>query len=333
MSKQKPCHFAIYNDDVHLGQNLLLTPLIATICEIFPDSVIHLIVPRDIHYLWKSGEYKVIIVNNLCQFQTKNYDIVFGVTKKESFLAKPQSIRTNFLIAEDLLMNFSAWVSNIQSNHYLDFIQLDLITHDRYLANRYLNYISPWRNLIQDRDLSSKKIFYPIKQEAEDAVILWLVSKRIWTQKRVYLNLGGVSNTTWRCIENYIELTRRLFAWGKDLSILLNNGPSENALVQEYISQLPSYRKNLYIVPKHELELQYTAAMIKNCHLTITKDSGIYHLSNAVGAHTLVFTHYCKDMDLWLKESKNVMVIATNDKKKDPTIEEVFKKAVKFLST
>lgn len=211
-------------------------------------------------------------------------------------------------------------------------MQFDFLTHDRYLANRYLNYISPWRNLIKTPDLIVNKIFYQVLQDAEDFAISYLTSKRIWTRKRIYLNLGGVSNTTWQGVENHVDLTRRLFLWKKDLSILLNNGPSENSLIQEYISQLPSYRNNLYIIPKHKLGLQYAAAMIKNCHLTVTKDSGIYHLSNAVGANTLVFTHYYADMDLWLKESKNVKVITTNDEKKDPTVEEVFMEAVKFLT-
>lgn len=81
ISRLKPSRFAIYNDDIYLGQNFLLSPLINVIHEIFPNSVIHLIIPKDIHYLWESGRYKVII-DDLYQSHTKNYDVVLGLTKK-----------------------------------------------------------------------------------------------------------------------------------------------------------------------------------------------------------------------------------------------------------
>ncbi|MBU1098931.1 MAG: hypothetical protein KKA84_00895 [Bacteroidetes bacterium] len=313
----------IYNDDRFLGQNLLITPLINELGAIFEnDCLIYIIAPQEIHEFWLNSIYNIALYN-LAEECEIDFDIFLALTHKRSFLISPPKISTKVLIAENFHDNTAYWDSHIVFNYSFDLAEFaaNKKLDDMYLAHRYIIYATPWMTKLLINN--EPALNYPIKEENISSVLRYFKNNDIYSMSKIFLNLGGISNSTWRDHNKYIELARKVLT-NLNVCLILNNGPNEIDINSKFILELDAYKDRIYLPKNEKFDINQTAAIIKSCQLVVTKDTGIFHLANAVGSNTIVFTHYYADHKLWLFPAKNIKIIMSSNECTDPGIDEIF---------
>jgi ADP-heptose:LPS heptosyltransferase len=133
----------------------------------------------------------------------------------------------------------------------------------------------------------------------------------------VGINLGGTGEKRWDLV-NFIELGNRLKEKEK-VKVIYIWGPQEKDLVKNL--EIHGVLTEIFPLPR-------LSALLKRCNLFITSDSGIMHLSNAVGTPTLaIFIH--SDSQKFGPKGKGDRVISALNGKLE--MEKVLKEAEKMI--
>jgi len=117
-------------------------------------------------------------------------------------------------------------------------------------------------------------------------------------------------------IHNFIDLARMLINKNSPMNnakILLLGGPGERERVKEIVFALG--KENILNLTA-ELDILSVAAILKKCNIFIGNDSGLMHLSAAVGIPTIGLFGPSKD-ELYAPWGKNAKVIRTKESYKE----------------
>jgi len=173
-------------------------------------------------------------------------------------------------------------------------IEVPSANHIRHATDMHLDLL---RNLIP---LNSTGLpFFEVKREEEKYMRDYLVKMGIRDDDFLLgINLGGTGEKRWET-ENLIELGNRLKE-KEELKVVYIWGPEEKNLVEG---------KKIFGALREILPLPKLSALLKRCNLFISSDSGIMHLSTAVGTPTLaIFTQ--SDPKKYGPKGKNDRVIS-----------------------
>lgn len=156
-------------------------------------------------------------------------------------------------------------------------VEVPQANHTRHAIDMHLDLL---RFLVPR--VSDELPFLEVKPEAREYISHYLEKMGIKDEDfLVGINLGGTGEKRWD-LKNFIELGKTLRE-KENVKVIYIWGPEEKELVKslEVTGILPE------ILPLPKL-----SALLQRCNLFISSDSGIMHLSTAVGTPTLaVFIH------------------------------------------
>lgn len=311
----------VIRQDDRIGNPILTTPLLLSLRKNFPQAKISFLASRVSAELFSGSK----LMDDLLILEKKRY-----IRNPLAFISKFLSLRKRrFDLAFDcsdenqISLSHGMWVylsrAKYRIGHKRDrsdlFLNVEVppVNHTRHAADMHLDLL---RFLVPG--ISEELPFLEVKREEEEYIRNYLEKLSIRDENLlVGINLGGTGEKRWD-LANFIELGKRLKEKEK-VEVVYIWGPQEKDLV-----------KNLKVsgVLTEILPLPRLSALLKRCNLFITSDSGIMHLSNAVGTPTLaIFIH--SDSQKFGPRGKNDRVLSLLEGKIE--LREVLKEAEKMI--
>jgi len=260
-----------------IGDVILITPLIRAIKEIYPDSLLDvMVIPQTADILENNPSINELVifdkrknkfisfVNTLRIIKKKKYDIAFS----------PHSSMTTALLM---------YLSKIPTRVGFDRWQAkNLLTHKvphpggKHKTEKNLHLLS----LFSDNKFSIQTELFPSEKMFKKASAL-LSDLKMNTRKLIAVAPGSVWFTKKWPQEYYKILVKQLSENG--YGIVFIGSPDERKICEEISPEKNSI--NL----AGELSLLESAAVIEKCDLMICNDSGALHLANAVKTDVIAF--------------------------------------------
>lgn len=275
----------VIRQDDRIGNPILTTPLLLSLRKNFPQAKISFLASRVSAELFSGSK----LMDELLILEKKRY-----IRNPLAFILKFLNLRKKrFDLAFDcsdenqISLSHGMWVylsgAKYRIGHKRDrsdlFLNVEVppVNRSRHAADMHLDLL---RFLIPG--VSEELPFLEVKREEEEYVRNYLEKMSIRDENvLVGINLGGTGEKRWD-LENFIELGNRLKEKEK-VKVVYIWGPQEKDLVKNL--KVSGILTEIFPLPK-------LSALLKRCNLFITSDSGIMHLSNAVGAPTLaIFIH------------------------------------------
>jgi heptosyltransferase-2 len=162
-----------------------------------------------------------------------------------------------------------------------------LLTH----AVRFVESESMWHafiRLVQTLDnrfpAAVEPVALPVSDEAKNRAAGRIFDHCGLVDRLIALHLGPASGPYRRWpAKRFAELAIRLSAGGKSLGVVLTGLPEEKHLCVEFQQ---AYRGRV-VDATDAGSLEMTAALLANCHLLVSNDTGIMHLGAGIGVPTV----------------------------------------------
>jgi len=260
-----------------IGDVILITPLIRAIKELYPDSLLDvMVIPQTADILDNNPNINKLVifdkrknkfisfVNTLRIIKKKKYDIAFS----------PHSSMTTallmYLAKIPVRVGFDRW----QAKNLLT----QKVTHPEgeHKIEKNLHLLS----LFSDKKFSIETKLFPPKKMSEKASVL-LSDLKMNTRKLIAVAPGSVWYTKKWPQKYYKNLVGQLSESG--YGIVFIGSPDERKICEEIKPEKNSI--NL----AGDLSLLESAAVIAKCDLMICNDSGALHLANAVKTDVIAF--------------------------------------------
>ena len=260
-----------------IGDVILITPLIRAIKELYPDSLLDvMVIPQTAGILGNNHNINELVifdkrknkfisfVNTLKQIKKKKYDIAFS----------PHSSMTTallmYLAKIPTRVGFDRW----QAKNLLT--QKAPHPEGKHKTEKNLHLLS----LFSNKNFSIQTELFPSEKISEKVSVLLTDLKRS-TRKLIAVAPGSVWYTKKWPQENYKNLVKQLSESGYGIVFI---GSSEERIICEEIK--PEINS---INLAGDLSLLESAAVIAKCDLMICNDSGALHLANAVQTDVIAF--------------------------------------------
>ncbi|MDP3024601.1 MAG: glycosyltransferase family 9 protein [candidate division Zixibacteria bacterium] len=197
-------------------------------------------------------------------------------------------------------------------------IEVPPVNHTRHATDMHLDLL---RFLMPG--VSEELPFLDVKREEEEYIRNYLEKMSIGDEDvLVGINLGGTGEKRWD-LENFIELGKGLKEKEK-VKVVYIWGPQEKDLVKDF--KVSGVLTEIFPLPK-------LSALLKRCDLFITSDSGIMHLSNAVGTTTLAIFIHSDSQKYGPKGEKHRVITSQDGKVKSGEVLEEALKMIRELSS
>jgi len=275
----------VIRQDDRIGNPILTTPLLLSLRKNFPQAKISFLASRVSAELFSGSK----LVDELLILEKKRY-----IRNPLAFILKFLNLRKKrfdlaFDCSDENQISFShgMWIylsgakyrvghKREKSDLFLN-VEVPPVNRTRHAADMHLDLL---RFLIPG--VSEELPFLEVKREEEKYVRNYLEKMSIRDENvLVGINLGGTGEKRWDS-KNFIELGNRLKEKEK-VKVVYIWGPQEKDLVKDL--KVSGVLSEIFPLPR-------LSALLKRCNLFITSDSGIMHLSSAVGTPTLaIFIH------------------------------------------
>lgn len=311
----------VVRQDDRIGNLILTTPLLSALRVNFPQAEISFLASRVFAELFSDSK----LVDELLVLEKKRY-----IRNPLAFIQNIVKLRKKkFDLAFDcsdenhLSFGHGMWI-------YLSGAKYR-VGHKRDGSDLFLNIEIPPVNYIRhatDMNLDLLRYLIPlnisglpylqVRNEEEEHIKDYLGNMRIREEDfLVGINLGGTGDKRWE-IENFIELGNKLKE-KKGLKVIYIWGPQEKEMVKGL--KMPGVLDKILPLPK-------LSALLKSCDLFISSDSGIMHLSTAVGTPTLAIFIHSDPQKYGPKGEKHRVITSEEGKLK---VGEVLEEALKMM--
>ncbi|MDP2959956.1 MAG: glycosyltransferase family 9 protein [candidate division Zixibacteria bacterium] len=274
----------VIRQDDRIGNPILVTPLLIALRKKFSQAKISFLASAVSAELFSGFR----LVDELLVLEKKRYIRnplafllnIFKLRRKRFDLAFDCSDENTLSFGHGMWIYLSGAKYRIghkrdRSDLFLN-IEVPPVDYTRHATDMHLDLL---RFLIPER--SEELPFLEVKREEEKYIEDYLEKMGInFKDFLVGINLGGTGKKKWG-FENFIELGNRLKR--ENVKVIYTWGPQE----KYWIKNLNNTEVLTEILPLPKL-----SALLKRCNLFISSDSGIMHLSTAVGTPTLaIFVH------------------------------------------
>ncbi len=310
----------VIRQDDRIGNPILVTPLLIALRKNFPQAKISFLASEVSAELFSGSkladellvlEKKRYIRNplafllNIVRLRKKRFDLAFDCSDENT-----------------LSFGHGMWIylsgAKYRIGHKRDrsdlFLNIEVPPADytRHATEMHLDLL---RFLVPER--SEELPFLEVKREEEKYIEDYLEKMGINSEDfLVGINLGGTGKKKWG-LENFIALGNRLKR--ENVKVIYTWGPQEKNWIKNM---------NNAEVLKEILPLPKLSALLKRCNLFISSDSGIMHLSTAVGTPTLaIFIH--SDPQKFGPKGKGNRIISPKDGKVG--LSEILEEAEKMI--
>lgn len=282
---------------MHIGDLMLVTPVLRTLRANYPNSRITLLADKKLADLvvnnqWidecllidKKGADNALpaFIKFIKRVRQKNYDLVINLHRNEraSALAAFSGAKTIVGYSKPI---FSLWFTKVMNNpsvaHHIGWGPFHLLPPYKYVPG--------WEHQVHAH-LNVLKEALNIEKIDDGGLEMWVDEKniasadKIWQDsfpkatKVVAFNIGA-SWITKRWIDSYFaQCADQLL--NKGYGVAFFGGPMDTEIVNKCISQMKNKDSKLIKVFTGKLSLAELAAMLKKCALMLTTDSGPMHV-------------------------------------------------------
>ena len=270
-----------------IGDALMFTPALTLLKEEYPHANIDALVMfggvknfyenlpqiNNVHFFDFLNSNFFSATRFLLKFR-KKYDVSINIYPSNRF----QYNVVNFLIGSKKRAGINYKLNKLFNLHFLNNVR---INEDLSLHNVEQN-VKLIEKLTDNKYNNIPHLNFPLNEEDENFGKNFVDSVRFNENEKIIALHAGCStlknhiNRRW-APEKFIELSRKLIARG-NVRILLFGGPDENELKEKIACGVGSDK-----LKKVETNtLSQTAAVLKNCDLMISNDSGLMHIGAAM---------------------------------------------------
>jgi heptosyltransferase-2 len=291
----------VIRQDDRIGNLILTIPLLLALRKTFPKARLSFLSSSTSAEVFSGSK----LMDELLVLDKKRY-----IRNPLAFISRILSLRRNsFDLAFDcsdenhFSLGHGMWLylsgAKYRVGHKREksdlFLNLEVpqVNHPRHATDMHLDLL---RFLIQG--VSDELPFLEVKAEEGKYIKNYLEKMEI-TQDDflVGINLGGTGEKRWE-IENFIELGKRLKE-RENAKMIYIWGPEERELAKSL--EVSGILSEILPLPK-------LAALLQRCNLFISSDSGIMHLSTAVGTATLAIFIHSDPVKFSPKGNKNKII-------------------------
>ncbi|HEX9911736.1 MAG TPA: glycosyltransferase family 9 protein [candidate division Zixibacteria bacterium] len=310
----------VIRQDDRIGNPVLVTPLLIALRNNFPRAKISFLASEVSAELFSGSkltdellvlEKKRYIRNplafllNIVRLRKKRFDLAFDCSD-ENTLSFGHGMWI-YLSGAKYRIGYKRERSDLFLN-----IEVPPADYTRHATEMHLDLL---RFLIPE--ISEELPFLEVRREEAEYIREYLKKMGINSDDfLVGINLGGTGKKKWG-FENFIELGNRLK--NENVKVIYTWGPQEKNWVKNL---------NNTEVLKEILPFPKLSALLKRCDLFISSDSGIMHLSTAVGTPTLAIFIHSDPQKYGPRGEKHRMIFSTDGEVKLP---EVLEEALKMI--
>lgn len=260
-----------------IGDVILITPLITAIKELYPKSVLDvMVIPQTASVLENNPNINKIILFDKRKNKITSFIKTLIRLRKEKYqmVFTPHSSMTTALLIYyagiPTRVGFDRWKAKKYLTHKVPHLE------KKHKTKKNLELLKPFT----DKLFSIQTELYPSKEMNENAEKL--LNNFIQNgNKIIAIAPGSVWFTKRWPIEHYIELSNLLLK--ENFNIVLIGSKDE----KEICNQISDHKNLINLVGK--LSLLESAAIIEKCDLMVCNDSGALHIANAVKTDILAF--------------------------------------------
>jgi len=259
-----------------VGDVILITPLIRAIKQLFPESLVDvLVIPQTVEILQNNPYLKDIILFDKRRNKLPNFVKTAKKLKKNKYdiAFLPHSSFTTGLLTYvagiKKRIGFDRWLSSLLLTEKIPFV------HGKHRIKKNLDLLS----IYSDRRFSNETELFPQEGDYEKAkeLLSTLNNKR----KMIAIAPGSIWFTKRWPEQYYKALAQQLVDAG--FSVVMIGSADEKELCENILTSLHAI--NL----AGKTNILESAAVIKHCELMICNDSGAMHIANAVGTDVFAF--------------------------------------------
>jgi len=315
----------VIRQDDRIGNLVLTTPLLLALRKSFPQARLSFLSSNVSAEVFSGSK----LIDELLVLEKKRYirnpfafiSQIFSLRRKGFDLAFDCSDENHLSFGHGMWIYLSGAKYRVghkreKSDLFLN-IEVPPVKYTRHAIDMHLDLL---KFLIPG--ISDELPFLGVKKEEKEYIRNYLEKMGITNEDSLIgINLGGTGEKRWE-IKNFIELGE----WIKErenVKVIYIWGPEEKELI-----------KNLKIseVLPEILPLPELSALLQRCNLFISSDSGIMHLSTAVGTPTLAIFIQSDPVKFGPKGDKDKIISKINGKIELKTILEEACRMVKELS-
>ena len=310
----------VVRQDDRIGNLILVTPLLVSLKKNFPQAKIYFLASEVLSELFPGSK----LADELLVLEKKRYirnpfafiSNIFKLRKEKFDLAFDCSDENHLSFGSGMWIYLSGAKYRIghkrdRSDLFLN-IEVPPVDYTRHSVDMQLDLLR-----FLNPGISEELPFLEVRRGEEQFIENYLQKMGINSEDfLVGINLGGTGKKKWG-FENFIELGNRLKR--ENVKVIYTWGPQEKNWVKNL---------NNTEVLKEILPFPKLSALLKRCDLFISSDSGIMHLSTAVGTPTLAIFIHSDPQKYGPRGEKHRMIFSTDGEVKLP---EVLEEALKMI--